>query len=614
MGILVQASPKNSVKLVEKDLPVPNRYAYVHPSRTLFIDSLQVEESAEAYLQPICYDDFICLQFRRLIAGTAAWNYAVLDFYDANGQFLGFIAQPTHEYTLATDLVNGEQAYRFMFLFKPSDYAFLNGQSIVSIVVKIAYGDGVSIGTGTLTSLVSNPIRLATEHPGTRLIEYSNDVNDLLTLFEFPEIFPKFQFRVPGSRMKLIPAGDYDVAEDMGNQLKVLHSNPYNKWKVEVGPVPAHKIEQLNHAMSCTNIRIDGDEYSPEKREEGDAIETAMGWTEYILRDRKRDIGHTFEKVAYLLWSRPESGFNYGLSRLFLSDRWNFFYIESQAIENDAAETTIISAINTAAAAAGATGEAFADGTDFYFVNGPGQNFKPVNPGVLVFPYELLVTFNVTDIAYPANLALYYPDNLSHYVLMRDATGSGEASIFVNSGLLTSVFKLYGSTGSKTFRIFHRDEEVKLITSAAGSYPKLTNITGHTPAHLQRYECVGANLSAHANFSLSFLARCKNALSHLIIRNSRLQALAADWAADLETGTAPNIKKPFPFELFDLRGNEMDTAAIDDTLNEYNDHTKYKSGPYQVMLQGQSPAAPPSGASATAIADIVLSGQTVQHD
>ena len=614
MSFKVRQSPYNPVTFYERDYVRSTGINYVHPRRAMDGYNLEPQDPEKPFYQPFCTSDTICLQFKRGYAGTAAWNYAILRFYDKDGNYIDYI-NPTHTYTLTGDVDEfGEQLYAIQWCFKPSDYAFLNNHEYISLNAQFHYGDGSAINVGdTVYNLTSHALHIKASHEDTGLVKYSRNRNTYDgTYFEFPDIFPRFMIRVPAGRVKTIAAGVYTVFNDQRQRQEVLHAESFNKYTWDVYDVPVRILDTLNYALKSENVQIDDSEYvlDPDGTEEDSSGAPRQSRT-YGLTDKDREETLDFDKVLVLMWE--EASYPYGITGCHLWNDYDLMFKPPWAFQNSAGVDAYISDFETQKTSVGATGEFIRDSGKVYYRNGPGETFRigELFGLVKVKPKALTVTFNVSDVNFPAGLSFRaLGANGSVSLLMRETADTGAATIYYNDAGFVNISKSYGSTGTKTFIVFHNDDPTELYASSPGSYPKVTDITGNVPSVLQKFEMVGADLSAHATFSLTFLQAAKDKLRTLILRSCQIEGITANWASSLVSGTY----KPFFLQYIDIRSNSFSVTNLDAFINEIYNSCAWQAGPYTGLAQGQSPLAAPS-ASAAAITDMETNYQwDWQHD
>lgn len=599
MGYVVKPSPYNPIPFAEKDKVQPDTVGYTHPRKLLPEYDVETGEHVEIFYWPVNNAQTVALQFNIGKVGTDGWNFTVLNFNDADGSYLGFMDGVVVDAGVTDSL--GEPLYTILFQFKPNDKAFLSGKTLVYLELKAHFGDGSALAVGdTVYTLTSPVLQLADNHEGCSLIQYSNDTNTLDgTIFTIPEVYPSYQIYVPSGRLKTMPGGEYIVFNDQRDKVTKLHKEPVNKYQFDVINAPVRMLDILNYALPCDNLVVNRDKMvlveAPDELN-GNPQQTVT----YILADK--DIDNTLELSQDLvpLFSRP-AGYNYFVTQMFLVDGVNSIFMLGRVFEDSGDEDDWITAAEVKRVAAGAQGEFFIQDGTFYYLNAPGEKYRPKLFIPEVLPKELVITLNVSNATFPANVALYYPDNALRKVGFKDTSGGGDGLVYDNftTGLYTNVFKLYGTTGDKTFRIFHNDEEIEYGFVSPGSYPKVTDITGLASSRLNKINCQNGNFSAHTTFDLDFLAPAKYSLKTFIFKNCQLEGFTATWASALVVGSGSTAVKPFPFEYVDIGGNSVSVTNLDAFINEFYSSCAWSAGINKLFRTiGQSPAAPPSTSAA----------------
>lgn len=113
-------------------------------------------------------------------------------------------------------------------------------------------------------------------------------------------------------------------------------------------------------------------------------------------------------------------------------------------------------------------------------------------------------------------------------------------------------------------------------------------------------------------FNLDFLIRCRKELTQLTISGTTIDNLT-DPFNNGEAYTT-NFNK---LGYVDLRNNELTTAEVNDfffNIDTYANINRNPAIPKFILIQGQTPAAPPSGLTPAIIAGLSAQGWTITTD
>ncbi len=623
MGYKVIFSPLNPYRALEADKVFNSQYGYPHPRKVSFIDSLTNEDDSTPYFQPCTYDQVITIVYDRMIEGTN-YNYALLNFYDIDGNYLGNMDEPSvQQYVVPNnlDLETGEQLYTDVFIFKPSDFAFLNGQRIVTMQLSIAYGEvGAPTEPGLVRRFNFDPIVLAQEHKGTSLLKYGNNYNLPGTWFEIADIYPQFMIRTEAKRLIPEPAGDYTSYTEQSGNLVMLDGDSYDVYPWHV-IAPPHVLSIINRALvECEYKNIDGSDFVLESAADGYSGTRTMQLATHKLRDRTDTDPFVFNEVTFDLWEQPASGFPYGIGHVTLYDGYNYFASLPQVFNDASDVTAFLTIVQNALPTYGSNGTVINAAGKVSFTNADGEQFGKLYE-VQVYPtyYQLEVNVSTIDTSLRYMMKYDLGDVRSH--LFIEGTDAGQATRFASSGSNNEVNVIspeFDSTGDKSVRIFHQNYE-RDITFAVSVFsnpnsPLITDISGDMSTRLQKLSISRHNFTALATLDISFLAAAKNTLHTLEIIESNLRGLTANWASSLIVGGI----KPFRnLYIVRLVFNLLNSAAVDAIIKEYHDDVDWSAGAGKGIYLYQAPtypSAPPSGAVATEIANLQAGLYTVSTD
>ncbi len=141
-------------------------------------------------------------------------------------------------------------------------------------------------GTGTETKLISEPMMIAEDWPGTIQFEYSHSENEYGAIFQNGE---KMYFRTEGVIDDFTPGITETVFEDDPGNIVRLSSTTHRSFKLSIGNeagVPDWVADKVNRIFGCDSVLLDGKQFV---RPEGGKMEP-KGEEGYPMRGWKMDI------------------------------------------------------------------------------------------------------------------------------------------------------------------------------------------------------------------------------------------------------------------------------------------------------------------------------------
>mgnify|MGYP000892755657 CR=1 FL=1 len=112
------------------------------------------------------------------------------------------------------------------------------------------------------TTLISEPIYIASYIKNTVLFEYSNSINYGGAIFQNGEIF---KFRTEAILTDFQPQRDDEVFTDQNNDIVMLSSFPYRTFKLIIGNAKGTAnwvVDILNHILGLEKVLIDGKQFT----------------------------------------------------------------------------------------------------------------------------------------------------------------------------------------------------------------------------------------------------------------------------------------------------------------------------------------------------------------
>jgi hypothetical protein len=606
----------NPFRPAQADLPFPDKWGYPAYGTALHMDSLQAGLVKEPWYKPVLRSQPICFQYHRGRTGnnSAGTNPTELYILDEDDNLLKYI-NPTSSY-IAPGIkhpATGEQLYTEQFQFTISQFAELNGYRFIKFKLRCYYDDG---GAGTVKDYNFDPLVVDDKFKGYSTFEYSNDTNDFWILFE--QLRPHFCMLVPSKGMFMEVGGRFISMTEQSENVEKLNGKSNRKYEWDIGGyvgIVQHEYFIIDEGLNCDNIRIDNGEYARVKK---DFIQ--IGPKDKHIRFRrieltdKRDVLEFTDSVIEF-YTRPGT-YPYAISHFVATDGYTYFGTQVKVFDDAAAETAFIASMNAQAANNGASGEFQLIGDKICMINANGQRFFPQAAPIKVFSKVFTLTVQVYNAGTAFDYNLTFPNtNLWHHVVCWHATAGDEQLVVAGGvgGTTVNVSKVFTTTGTKTVRIFHRDDAIEFMTRKdvpGPTVPGVTAVTGNVPASLKVWRLIAHPLTSGIH-SLSYLTRAKDSLTTLIITNSLITGIS-NWATALVSGSY----KPYALlNYFYFFGNALTSAAVDSMLEEYFLDTAWSSGPGTIVMKNNFPPAPPvAPASATYISVLSSAGKSILTD
>lgn len=459
----------------------------------------------------------------------------------------------------------------------------------------------------------SEPIWVRTTHKNTVYLRWSNEVDAFNIMFRSMGLY--FGMRLDSDFMSFEPASDDVVFSDVDDNVRSLYSNPYRVFKLQIGGirgVPEYVIDKINRALSCTNFTVDDKRYL---KQDGSNLEVQkwenrpLQFATIALREYYNDAAGTYINTAPAKLFTRGATFPYFITNWNMKDRksgnqiWGglFEFIEATGVDYVDEEYYKDFYNDVIVPMQDLKGEFQWDGDDFVYVSGVGESFyTDMEARVLTIYWE--ATVSVTNATVP------FGYNYSGKDIQVAVWGDGSSTLVTEPGhnsfgnpIMANIYHQYATTGDKTLRIYTSDKTTVFETRAQVNMITAINDSTFVAKTMQRFTISGHDLDGEP-FSMAPLSRAKDELRLLDVSYSNISGLVADWATDYIVGTV----KPWKLlRYFYLNNNVLDAAAVDAVCNELviSDYG-YNGGSGQLRLQSQTPLTAPTGASATARANL----------
>lgn len=451
----------------------------------------------------------------------------------------------------------------------------------------------------------SEPIWVRTTHKNTVYLRWSNEVDAFNIMYRTMGL--SFGLRVDSDFLSFEPASDDVVFSDVDDNIRSLYSNPYRVFKLHIGLIPEYMVDKLNRALSHTHFTVDDKRYL---KQDGAKMEI-LSWNNYplqsptiMLREYYNDEAGTYINTAPAKLFTRGATFPYYITSWHMKDRKSGNEIWGGVIEIvdlDAEEGYLAYYTDIEVSKHDLKGEFQWIGDDFVYVSGAGESFYTAQKSTTLTIYWE-ATVSVTNAAAP------FGYTYSGKGIQAAVWGDGSSIVVVEPGhnsfgnpIMANIYHQYATTGDKTLRIYTSDKTTVFETRAQVNMITAINDATFVAKTMQRFTISGHDLDGEP-FSMAPLSRAKDELRLLDVSYSNISGLVADWATDYIVGTV----KPWKLlRYFYLNNNVLNAAAVDAVCNELviSDYG-YNGGSGQLRLQSQTPLTAPTGASATARANL----------
>lgn len=607
-------SPLNHIRFIPDGYTAVEKYNTIPFDKAWFSETIRPWETKVGYQQPIQAKDWLDLQIWATTNATSASIMVV----DCHLEVFKDVDMVVPNLIPAIN-VNGN-GYK---VFKHSEnMAFADiPEGYYYVILSVNFDtDGDSTGD-TLEQYVSEPIWIKDRHPNTRLIEYGHSTNKDYVIFQ--QTKQKFRKRIYADIRDFQPKVDRTVFKDQGSRFNQTSASPYRTWKFIGGftsGIPDYEIDSLNHIFSCDSIIIEGTAYTQiegsqfEKTVVDDRYKLYQASIEITEKDPGLNAIHSkggvtiIQNIPNYPFVTADVGIGYAQGNL------DYYHSTPQRIIDDTALDAWLSGHNVAAENAGLLGHIEKEGNSIIYVPDPTETYTY---GTAVVLYKRLGIKNTTTGVNNLNLEMTLQGG--RYVVM-------VGDLPKNNGVAL--------TQPATFTVDHTTPSAQTVNVDLWheGQMKVVQCSGTYISGIEKYnnESLPVDL---ANFALldSEKLTSFSLYGQLAEARGTLEAFTLKGNTNLtDTGYFYPIQSPPPpgqvfvgpagwKKLFyiDLRNNKLNSAMVDQWFNSmrqasvtYNTQPPYNNFHVSngvVTTIGQSPAAPPTGASA--IARSVLQSQ-----
>jgi hypothetical protein len=259
----------NSIKLVVENLAY--NYNLKHLDDALLTNQIYDYQTSKKYFQKFQNDDLIYFQ---IVSNFGSFSY---DVVDCNNNI---------------KLSGGSSIVNNTFYSLP--FSCYEASINISTLDEGEYYIRVKVGFGSsITTLISEPISVSSNHINTALFSYRNSINTGGAIFQNNETF---HFRCEAVLQDFQPQSIDTVFEDQNADLITLSSFQFRTWKLLIGAaqgVPDWVIDKLSKIFGVDTVLIDGKQYVKQQGSKfevvgSDRLVPLRGWSVEVRESKAR--------------------------------------------------------------------------------------------------------------------------------------------------------------------------------------------------------------------------------------------------------------------------------------------------------------------------------------
>lgn len=619
----------NDLRFIPANDGLPAKY------NTWPFDRGYYQEQIRSYQYNIAYEQKRNYADRITIYVDSLAPYLLLHTLDEDGALLDTTHLSVAGVLDGNTAPSGDAYNTFLHGFTVSDVIDLDEeqQGIYYFVIEHVYG---SAGDFSNVYTVSEPVFIRnTGWSDTLLIEVSQTENDYDVLFgEFPITF---RYRVEGDIAADEMTSHDTVFEDQQYQVRNLQAIPGNTFKLTLGGpegVPAYIRDKINRGLCLKNIRIDDFRYLKNsgakwtrKQVEGYPMEIAtIDLAPYKALDNTMTGGGFVGILSMPIDGIGNVFYPFAISSLIMSDGFTTHSTSQPVVlEDESGVEDYIDWLNAEFVPAEGLGGTFAIESHYIgYINAVGESYQPATGMITFYAYMPFTIANNGGAggtyAWRMHPGPAGPTGDSRALAIID-WGDGTVETATNIGFTPEKSHTYGAGDQFQFmRIFHSGhnydplKSIGMLEFIDNTHPGMvicdfgdtvTHPHAIAPIRLTYFEMADQDLSLGANASIdtSMFVICKNYIEHLAIRNCKVGG--AKYFSPPLLGYIVSSSAQFPvLKQVDISYNVMTTAQVNTAFQNIYVNL-YASPPNTVLLQGQTPAAPPSGIAAVNIYNMI---------
>lgn len=595
---VIRIPQTNPISFIWDNDPTKNYETY---NGNFFSRMLQIwDMQGQAFYQPFETGGYLGVQIQ------CGGNYPFIDagggftFTYANLQLLDCRGIVLNEESFTFDnTVVGNTAWMDGVEYQLTTYNWKTSFLNLGVANDDIYFLRIKIGAGSnlYDTFTSEPIDVRASHPGTRLLEYLSYKNtpELQTDWTGGGTAMYFHMPVYGDLVMKAVGNERAQYDDQGMNPRQQTADPYRIWTLKMGypkGMPASMYDKINHAASCDLLIIDKTRYVAKN-----TVEIGAQIPRYKMYAGSLEL-HEYDKDSINIKGgrSPLLLFTFTVPMYLYSGSVSngsvtVGYFSALEINDSAGIDTAVSIFNSISGGGALTGVFTRVGDSVYYTSGTGENFTTANSTIftkkLTFAYFKSGSGATPYISLFAKRAAVVYDSPTQGYNMGSASG---AAPFV-----THTYNVpYSSSGLKLLRLWHDDNIQSLSEGVPGQAKgagSLIEIYGDAPAGIKTLQV--SNIMA-PTFDLSIWP---TSLQTIIVNFSTILTNILGFNKNWSNLSTINFDRAV-----------IPTANIDLLFNTFvaTTPTTVNNGVFRTV--GQTPAAPPTTASAASRLTLFLDG------
>lgn len=445
------------------------------------------------------------------------------------------------------------------------------------------------------------PIYVADSHPNTVLAEYLSGTDKLNVDYSSGGNTMFFHVLFEGDIWQDAPKADLTMYRDQDSSIKQQQAYPYRIHNLKLGypgGMPMYMYDKINRIFSNDAIWLTNKGVRKRyTRADNAEIEIGnrvprfnmYGGSLKLQEYSDTESNTTAQKLPLTLFTatKPYCLFSGFMSNSVSLQKVNYF--NAFEVRTDAEEQRMVDIFGYYAVPTfNLMGRFEKSGNNIRYINGPYENFDTSTNTILTkymdFTFTKIGTFLSAGFVIRAKQTSvrFYNNELIENI--GDDTTYATRNITYN----------YGSSFGAIPRMYHKDTVTDIDIS--GGFP-LTAFTGNVPTSIKNFTLQATQVTSvdFTNFPTS--------MTNIKVKDGVLTSV-----------TGLNKAWAFNMQNFDFRNNRLSSSQVDAILNAL-----YLGGASPLMsctinLKGQTPAAPPTAASATARSVLTAAGNKIYTD
>ncbi len=642
--------PQNTIHLYEAEstlAPIYNERPFGHTS---YLDGLNKSyQTAIPYQWKALFTDTITIMVHTQDNG--GFSGPTLDILDCNMELVTTVVSPHFKGTQLTGFNNyTDPVTGVVTALVTSLWAFSFGNYLTPNSIGVPGDSGIYYlrvnnedGSGAFYTSLSDPILVSGTNRdsfgNTRLVQAYSDTNNNLVVVDgwAGGYIPTFSIRAEMDKRDMNLSGVYQGFQQQSFEQVITNAESWKTWSLNLGTtdvgVPKTLWEGMAKLWEMDHVFYEG---QPMMYDLGDGSDGAkQAWK---LSDTKtKDLIHATLPIRYLSESQNAlvdtsvggqtvnwfmapgamsggtwaSVYPYAITKTIMIGSATVV-LPTSVFYSAADETVLLNYLETTIKGVlyPLTGNFFFNDGQWGYANGPGELLYFANN------YELLTKYMTFDIS-PAGFAYTFawnvnPLSFASQNIVDWGDNSGWPYVTTEYRMAGAGFRVQShtysgvNTSGHTVNWFY-DDNLAWIQITSTSVPLIDNALGGNalPANINAFEFDAQNLTGSVDFAP--LALSYPTMTELNLPDNGI----SDFSPDILQQPMPNLK------FVNLSANKFSSSIVDRLINDFYNNSGWSGASVSggiFAISGNTPLAPPTSASATAIATLTAAGMTIIHD